>query len=64
MLRRRASILVLAFAALYANSAFAKRHPVQHTIEPRVAVHYYRLKPQHRTFTEAAPRWDGKHIRC
>lgn len=53
--RHLALLLALLFAALSMGNALAKRHPVQRTIQPRAAVHYYRAKPPHRSFT-LAPR--------
>ena len=53
MLRRLALFLALPLIALSAGGAMAKRHPVQRTIRPRIAVHYYHVKPAHRTFTQA-----------
>lgn len=57
MLRRRlALLLALPLAALSMSAATAKRHPMQHTIQPRAAVHYYHPKPAHPTLT-LAPRY-------
>ena len=56
MLRRLALRLALPLAALLPGYAAAKPHPVQHTIQPRVAVHYYRVKPPHRSFTQQLHR--------
>jgi hypothetical protein len=53
MLRRLALLLALPLAALSMSAASAKLHPVQRTIQPRVAVHYYRAKPPRRSFTQA-----------
>ena len=55
MLHRLACLVALMLAAFSANTAMAKRQPVQRTITPRIAVHYYRAKPPHRTFTQADP---------
>ena len=52
MPRRLVLLLALPLIALSAGGAMAKRHPVQRTIRPRIAVHYYRAKPAHRTFTQ------------
>ena len=56
MPRRLSLLLALPLAVLPAGGAMAKRHPVQRTIQPRIAVHYYRAKPPHRTFTQAPHR--------
>ena len=50
-----ALLIALPLAGLPLGTASAKRHPVQRTIQPRVAVHYYHPKPPHRSFT-LAPR--------
>jgi hypothetical protein len=47
------------FVAFSATDAVAKRQPVQRTIAPRIAVHYYRAKPPHRTYTRADPSERG-----
>ena len=56
MLRRLILFLALPFAALSTGHAAVKRHPVQHTIQPRVAVHYYHPKPPRRSFTQQVHR--------
>ena len=55
MLCRLACLVALMLAASSASSAMAKRQPVQRTIAPRIAVHYYRAKPPHPAFTQAGP---------
>jgi hypothetical protein len=55
MLYRLACLVALMLAVSSVSSAMAKRHPAQRTITPRIAVHYYRAKPAHRTFTQADP---------
>ncbi len=55
MPRHLALLLALPLAALSVGVATAKRHPAQHTIQPRAAVHYYRAKHPHPIFT-LAPR--------
>ena len=64
MLHRLACLVALMLAASSANSAMAKRHPVQRTIAPRIAVHYYRAKPPHRTFTQADGLAVSREQRC
>ena len=51
MPHRLAVFLALPLIAL-SGVAAAKRHPAQRTMHPRIAVHYYRAKPPHRTFTQ------------
>ncbi len=53
--RRLTLLLALPLATLSMSAAVAKRHPVQRTIQPRAAVHYYRARPPHPRFT-LAPR--------
>ncbi len=53
---RLAPLLALSLVAVPMGGASAKRHPVQHTIQPRAAVHYYRAKHPHPTFTLAPSR--------
>lgn len=56
MLRRLALLLALPLAVLTVSNALAKLRPAQRTIQPRAAVHYYRAKPPHRSFTQAPHR--------
>lgn len=59
MLYRPACLIALMLVAFSATDAMAKRQPVQRTIAPRIAVHYYRAKPPHRSFTQADPSQCG-----
>lgn len=61
MPRLLALVLALPLAALSMNAASAKPRPVQRTIQPRAAVHYYRAKPPHRSFTQAPHRPRQSH---
>jgi hypothetical protein len=53
MLRRLAPLLAIPLLVASTGAYAAKPHPVQRTIVPRSAVHYYRAKPPRSAFTQA-----------
>lgn len=53
MLNRLAPLFAMLFLVASVGAYAAKPHPVQRTIAPRSAVHYYRVKPPRPAFTQA-----------